>query len=653
MSALLDVAATPTIRAKKRANDGVGSIAVRRTRRKVTTRNDQAISAGGSQAITFSGIVIPGVVLLRVFTYFEPSDLLHLAWTSKILRGLLMSRSSSFVWECARENMPKMPKCPRYLSEPEFAYRIFENDCHFCGKSGLPSEYWQWEIQLRSCEKCFGKKKYFTRADWCQFLEGFPEKLKDLLSFELDKRTLTRCMTTARKCASPPYRKTYYVSVQRKELWEEEYMKAGGSEEWLEEKVESEARKIRQGSEWWRWFVDLDSLRQAKIEKDRRAVVINHIREMGWGDEHAKISNKWDRPEQKEEIKMACENPITSTVLSRLEPFINKYMDGIKAERLTGERKGVLIPFLKKKLPIYDTFFLSLSTDSPYPPICEILQDPMVRRIIEKELDAPASSNLDWVSTFRGVTGRWQRRTECTLELLTAEACSEDKKGLFDRGMVLDLATTWFSCTKCNSVMRHPRVLVHGCATSGCVRIDRSDAYVLAVDALVHRSLYNSQGCIQLQRHNYTFMTQVVQLCGLDPKITTAQEMDAMNPVIECLTCNDPRNGRTVMLWRRVLTHLRDERHKEVDAKLDLVSEADKHIVLERMSEIQTRQKHQPGNQGLRCRHCRVEGNIVDLIKHVEETHEKPNPTDDDIVTLLDADHVPPVYVLWPPRASR
>ena len=53
-------------------------------------------------------------------------------------------------------------------------------------------------------------------------------------------------------------------------------------------------------------------------------------------------------------------------------------MEGIKAQRLIRERKEVLLPFLEKKLPIYDAFLLSSPVDLPNAPIGNILLDPMV-----------------------------------------------------------------------------------------------------------------------------------------------------------------------------------------------------------------------------------------------------------------------------------
>ncbi|ESK90963.1 hypothetical protein Moror_16361 [Moniliophthora roreri MCA 2997] len=69
-------------------------------------------------------------VCLEVFKYLQPRDLLHLARTSKALRGFLMSNSSQLIWRTARENVPDLPPLPPDLNEPQYASLLFDTFCY-------------------------------------------------------------------------------------------------------------------------------------------------------------------------------------------------------------------------------------------------------------------------------------------------------------------------------------------------------------------------------------------------------------------------------------------------------------------------------------------------------------------------------------------
>ncbi len=63
----------------------------------------------------------------------HPRDLLNLARTSKSFRALLMSRSSHAMWRASIEGVEGLPKCPPYMSEPEYINLLFFPHCHVGG----------------------------------------------------------------------------------------------------------------------------------------------------------------------------------------------------------------------------------------------------------------------------------------------------------------------------------------------------------------------------------------------------------------------------------------------------------------------------------------------------------------------------------------
>lgn len=64
-------------------------------------------------------------------SYLMPSDILHLARTTKTFRTFLMAHSSNHIWRAARMNVALgFPDCPEHLSEPAYAHLAFDTYCH-------------------------------------------------------------------------------------------------------------------------------------------------------------------------------------------------------------------------------------------------------------------------------------------------------------------------------------------------------------------------------------------------------------------------------------------------------------------------------------------------------------------------------------------
>jgi hypothetical protein len=73
------------------------------------------------------------LMYFQIFSHLDPIDLVTLTQTSKELRAMLTSRSSTSVWKAARANIvPAMPDCPDDLSEPQYAVLMFGKGCHVC-----------------------------------------------------------------------------------------------------------------------------------------------------------------------------------------------------------------------------------------------------------------------------------------------------------------------------------------------------------------------------------------------------------------------------------------------------------------------------------------------------------------------------------------
>ena len=68
-------------------------------------------------------------ITTKIAARLHPSDLIHLARASRVIRAHLMTKNASQVWKSARDNL-RLPPCPSDLSEPQYADLLFEKGCY-------------------------------------------------------------------------------------------------------------------------------------------------------------------------------------------------------------------------------------------------------------------------------------------------------------------------------------------------------------------------------------------------------------------------------------------------------------------------------------------------------------------------------------------
>ncbi|TDL27037.1 hypothetical protein BD410DRAFT_783186 [Rickenella mellea] len=120
---------------------------------------------------------MPLDILFEILGHLRPVDLLQVARASKVLRKILMSRSSKSVWNAARENVPGLPATPGDISDAQWAHLIFETDCHApgCKKKGIRKI--DWALRIRACERCLKENVVWSR----RFAKRFPDLQPDIM----------------------------------------------------------------------------------------------------------------------------------------------------------------------------------------------------------------------------------------------------------------------------------------------------------------------------------------------------------------------------------------------------------------------------------------------------------------------------------------
>ncbi|KAI0721707.1 hypothetical protein C8T65DRAFT_800234 [Cerioporus squamosus] len=73
---------------------------------------------------------LPLDVLVEIVSHMHPKDLLNMSRASRDFRSFLLNRTNAGLWRAARSNVPGLPDCPPFLSEPAYANLVFSFQCH-------------------------------------------------------------------------------------------------------------------------------------------------------------------------------------------------------------------------------------------------------------------------------------------------------------------------------------------------------------------------------------------------------------------------------------------------------------------------------------------------------------------------------------------
>ncbi|KAF4614914.1 hypothetical protein D9613_003341 [Agrocybe pediades] len=612
---------------------------------------------------------MPMDILVEIFGHLDPLDLIHLTWTTKAFRALLLSKNgnSYAIWKSSIANVPGLPPCPEDLSEPKYAHLTFVNICHRYGRKTTSIGVF-WYARARLCKGCaeqeFCLEVYELNDDWIRNMS----RLRPLIpSAELKSGTYRR---------RPP--RTYHGATCAR--WEKEYEKAEDKEAWLNNKIETQHRVADHCDDCRDWLCEVEAAARAAKKSEaegRKPVVLEMLKNLGWSEEIAMLEANEDsfavHPLDHSAVVRASKKKITDQVLADLKPILVAYMENVKEARLHNVRSRLLRARLPLLEEVYKPYVAELPANTIYPSLADIFFHPDVQDIMDLPSETEVTSrNFDQIrSSFSTIVSQVLDNLECQVKSMIPSSCipcGETGTGHTD---TLSLAVATFLCAnyQCTHAtgLRYPQMLFHSCSSlvdiylmsgAGADIVSDEDRDVRTIRNTTGSTKWNVLRRIKFDEAGYNILTQALEMCGRDPKTTTAADMDSEMPIFECITCHSRHEGRLVMPWY-YLTHHRKNAHRDgvnfIPFKFCLLDDADAANARVRLLEQQQRGLSAIDSAGMICMHCKQVGHAVELKDHVEISHNISQVTENDIAPCIgynnECESMTSIR-LWPPRLS-
>ncbi|KZT71787.1 hypothetical protein DAEQUDRAFT_665528 [Daedalea quercina L-15889] len=468
---------------------------------------------------------MPLDVLLEIFCYMEPRDLLSLARTTKPFREFLMHHSSANMWKAARANIAGLPDCPPYLSEPAFANLAFSPYCHNCLKPNVQTIF--WEFSKRYCPSC---TKEFTITE-----RQMHHDAQFSWFFLVDDVICSTVSIIDTHCIVPM---ADWVHPQKS---------TNGRSELYHRPELDKVRRI------WGSLYHTDQWNTFAIEQRLRVQAKN---------EHATLCRAWDvqraakRSEELDHIRQQRFDAIVSKLRdlgwtwAKIRDELVTYMQEIQETRLRAERRRVIWG----RLDVLETVISAARAAPPKrtvedeykPKLQDLAMMSEVRQLIEAPNDAVVDQQAitdTVVPMLHALEERWQcvRKTDL-------RAMLNRNIGAQDGVDVLDLATSAFRCKSlrrdlCRRYMHFPEVLAHECPLTFPVTEIQEGDYLSCVVTKYKRHPWSTLNievapCVDE-------MGMIIARCGKDPETTTLKDMDDIK-----LVYDTPRVGDLAMTWR-------------------------------------------------------------------------------------------------------
>ncbi|KAJ7603754.1 hypothetical protein DFH06DRAFT_1392645, partial [Mycena polygramma] len=503
---------------------------------KESSAEDQKVKrVRGRRGILSSLREFPLDVVAEIFGHLNPMDLLNLARTTKEIRGILMTRSNAFIWKESRTQFEGLPDLPRDLCEPQYANLCFDIHCHKCLHL---AQTIIWTARTRMCKKCIQEKWDFFRR-FCRRRHNTTQ----LFSIDVAEKLYNECAKFRTggvlKTAEPEYTEWY---KQKSDEMDE--ITAVSHFSFPLRLTQSNVRR-QHAALCATWAENRSHNRKDELHDARtlrRDAIVERLTALGWGEEIP--FHSWDFNSHKL-VKQPKE--LTERIWKNIETPLVEFLTTLKQQRLQAAHVRIIKERRQLAAQVYSKFQETFPADTVFPAKVDMIRTEPFRKVIEDtsihpEEKVTAESFDAAISQVQEFSASWKKSKDQELiEIMKTNLPDAVEADLY-------LASTFFACSRMHSEpIGYPRILVHSSATYFQYYLWGKDVEH-ALEQALNEVAWNNDAQIKLHERAFRTVRSVVEACGLDPDVTTATEMDEINPVVECLNCSDVR-GRLVMRW--------------------------------------------------------------------------------------------------------
>ncbi|KAJ6576433.1 hypothetical protein DFH09DRAFT_1451602, partial [Mycena vulgaris] len=488
-------------------------------------------------------------VLFEIFGHLHPVDLLHLARTTKEIRGIISHShrrfSSSFFRVTDSHSILGLPDLPPDLCEPQYANLAFDGHCHNC--FATPVQTVIWSARTRMCKKCI--QDNFVAGEYVASVTGLDRTLLSLVP------SLNADIPTGRRSR---WRQLFYsidlATKLRKKC--EDFMvdsvlqhRDPGFMEWRQHKAEEVAELNDHAQLCATWAANRSNDRINELDEARRLrreAIVQRLTALGWGDEIPLHGHEFDCHKLVKQPRQ-----LTDRIWKNIESSLVELLTGLKKERLEQERRNIVKERRLLAVQVYHKYRDTFPSDVLFPPKVDMIRTEPFRAVIEdtpvhpeeKVTEESFAAALLHVPQF---SDDWRRSKDKELLQIMKKTSPQSVEA------DLQLASTFFACSDygTSEPIGYPRILFTAAPTVLSYRHDGWDGEGdQPLRDCLREEAWNDASVIRFNNTASRIVRSVLLACGLDPDVTTTSELDEIDPVMECLNCNHDVQGRFVMRW--------------------------------------------------------------------------------------------------------
>ncbi|KAK1219536.1 hypothetical protein PQX77_017724 [Marasmius sp. AFHP31] len=505
---------------------------------------------------------MPLEVVLEVFRNLDPLDILRLSRTSKDLRRILLSSSSSrSVWQDALRNA-SCPPTPDDMSEPRFAALLFDSICNFCHRAPCPVIY--WDIKVRLHDQCVPRALYtfdeLTKLkNWSKDVEVMMGRLCVLgpdrvncIPLYSDTASSARLQKTATRSFKVPEgiptidNQTASIGIY------------GTKRRWEESKLVSHYKRVESTKvckEWYRNHQQAEIRRSMDLNQERRQAIKVKLTPLGW------TNNEFADGAFRTHPVVIKSKSLSEEEWTLIEPVFAALLDEIKASQIKARQTRVYRQRFRALINAYQGHSLRImqATNRRVIADSEFLVSNKAKPVLDLIFDTSTEEEL-LASDMQKLLPTGDQLLELSEQQFAQREMA--LRASLAKRTKRPIEQVIFKCTKCQTILWAPPVFSHLCLYN-----HRTDTQQVASDwQWPQYNPFPSQLRVPfctVARFEYdsgrtALAKQMLDLCG----VADFQDLAELNPLFECLNCS---KGSTRVFYRwdkAILSHCWQKRRK-------------------------------------------------------------------------------------------